>query len=510
MNPKNSHCMNKVRYISLLCLLFCSMAVSAQTYERVLRNNLWNESTNITGVRQDTVSSSYAEAFAGYEGGGFRDSWEAPEGWNAGAKTASIRHFERMTLKGSFSFVQTEGYDMCGSMSIRPGFYPVDVMEFTPGRKTLQTYAFDGGIAYDLDAHWRIGAMMDFESANIAKRKDLRHSNWLLDMTVSPGFLYHDGDFAVGANYIFKKTGETIEAEQVGNSGQSYYAFLDKGMMYGVYNIWTGSGLHLQEAGVKGFPIKDFSNGGAVQVQYKGFFAEAEYLRTAGTIGEKEFIWFRFPGNRVNAIAGYRYTDEKSQHFARVKFGWNDLVLDENVLEKVTENGVSTVIDHGTNRILSRSGWSIAPEYEFIANGIMEFKAGLDMDIQNTVSSQMYPYAYTQSITEASAYFGLLFHTGRFYWGVTGRYGQGWLSENENIVDTESGVQTTPFRLEDWYNWQMEYRTAKRFCSDITVRYNFRNGLYLRLDLSSIKGFDIVHLPGSDRLGADIRIGYDF
>ena len=510
MNPKNSHCMNKVRYISLLCLLFYSMAVSAQTYERVLRNNLWNESENVTGVRQDTVSSSYAEAFAGYEGGGFRDSWEAPQGWSAGAETASIRHFERMTLKGSFSFTQTEGYDMCGSMSIRPGFYPVDVMEFTPGRKTLQTYAFDGGIAYDLDAHWRIGAMMDFESANIAKRKDLRHSNWLLDMTVSPGFLYHNGDFAVGANYIFRKTGETIEAEQVGNSGQSYYAFLDKGMMYGVYNIWTGSGLQLQEAGVKGFPIKDFSNGGAVQLQYKGFFAEAEYLRTAGTIGEKEFIWFRFPGDRVNAIAGYRHIGERSQHFARVKFGWNGLVLDETVLEKVTENGVSTVINHGTNRILTRSGWSISPEYEFIADGIMEFKAGLDVDVQNTISSQMYPYAYTQSLTEASAYLGLLFHTGRFDWGVTGCYGQGWVSENEDIVDTESGVQTTPFRLEDWYNWQMEYATASRTNIGLSLRWNFWKGLYTEAEGTWLHGFNLQYINNPNRYKATISIGMTF
>ena len=197
--------MSKSRYICALCLLLCSMAVSAQTYERVLRGNLWNDSQNITGVRQDTVSRSYAELFAGYEGGEFRDPSQARQGWSAGAVTASIRHLEKMTLKGSFSFIQTEGYDMCGSMSIHPGFYPVDVLEFTPGRKTLQTYAFDGGISYDVAPNWRIGAMMDFEAANMAKRKDLRHDNLWLDMTVSPGLMYHAGDFAAREKepYVF-------------------------------------------------------------------------------------------------------------------------------------------------------------------------------------------------------------------------------------------------------------------------------------------------------------------
>ena len=138
--------MNRIRLIWTLCLLMCSMAVSAQTYERVLRNNLWNDSHNVTGVRQDSVSRSYAELAGTYEGGEFKDTWQASQGWSTGAATASIRHMENMTLKGSFSFTQTEGYDMCGSMFIKPGYYPVDVLEFTPGRKALQTYAFDGGI----------------------------------------------------------------------------------------------------------------------------------------------------------------------------------------------------------------------------------------------------------------------------------------------------------------------------------------------------------------------------
>lgn len=486
------------------------MAVSAQTYERVLRNNIWNESRNITGVRQDSISSSYAELFAGYEAGGFRESWEAPSQWKAGARTASIRHLERMTLKGSFSFTQTESYNMCGSMFIRPGFYPVDVMEFTPGRKTLQTYSFDGGIAYDLDSHWRIGAMMDFEAANISKRKDLRHSNWLLDMTVAPGFTYRKDSFAIGASYIFKKTGETIEAEQVGNSGESYYAFLDKGLMYGVYNIWSGSGLHLEEAGVKGFPVKEISNGAAVQLEYMGFFAEAEYLRTAGTIGEKEFIWFRFPGNEVNAILGYKHIGDRSQHYARLKFGWNNLHLDETVLERVTENGVSTVINHGSNRILSQSAWKIVPEYEFITNSLLEVKVGAEIGINESISSQMYPYAHKQTTTEASAYANLLFHTGRFDWGISGRYGKGWISKEEELVNMESGVQTTPYRLEEWYNWQMEYKTARKLSSDILIRYNFKNKIFIRLDISYLHGFNIKHIRGSNRIGTGLRIGYNF
>ena len=499
--------MSKSRYICALCLLICSMVVSAQTYERVLRGNLWNDSKNIVGVRQDTVSRSYAELFAGYEGGEFRDPSQARQGWSAGAVTSSIRHLEKMTLKGSFSFVQTEGYDMCGSMSIHPGFYPVDVLEFTPGRKTLQTYALDGGISYDVAPNWRIGAMMDFEAANMAKRKDLRHDNWWLDMTVSPGVMYHAGDFAVGVNYIFRKTSETIKADQVGTSESSYYAFLDKGMMYGVYAPWTGSGLHLQEYGVNGFPVKDFSNGAALQMQYKGLFAEAEYVRTSGVIGEKEYIWFLFPGDAVNAKVGYKHVGQKYQHYARLGFGWTGRKLDENVLEKVTSNGVATVIQHGSNTIAMERGWSLSPEYELVSDKV-EVLAYADVSMMDKLSSQMYPYLYTQSLLVWRAGLKALFHVGRLDVGFGLEYGNGNVNEDERLMSQGSGVYASPFRLEDWYDLQMEYALAQRQKVGLSVRYNFWKGLYVEAEGNWLQGTGT--LTAGSRYDASLKFGYNF
>ena len=501
--------MSKARYIFALCLLFCGMAVSAQTYERVLRGNLWNDSRNIAGVRQDTVSRSYAEVFGRYEGGEFRDPSQARQGWSAGAVTASIRHMEKMTLKGSFSFIQTEGYDMCGSMFIRPGFYPVDVLEFTPGRKTLQTYAFDGGISYDVAANWRIGAMMDFEAANIAKRKDLRHHNWWLDMTVSPGFMYRSGDFALGLNYIFRKTSETVNAEQIGTAELSYYAFLDKGMMYGVYAPWTGSGLHLHESGINSFPVKDFSNGAALQLQYKGLFAEAEYLHTSGVIGEKEDIWFLFPGDEINAKVGYRHVGQKYQHYARLGFGWSGRKLHENVLEKVTSNGVATVIQHGSNNIAMENAWTLSPEYEFVSD-LVEVLAYADVAMRRKVSSQMYPYMYSQQLLTWNAGVKALFHLGAFDLGARFSFGDGSVSEEDKVLSDASGVQTSPYRLQDWYDLQMAYTTAQRLGAGLSLRYNFWKGLYVEAEGSWTHGFGLKYIAGADRFGVAFRIGYDF
>ena len=501
--------MNRIGYIFALCLFVCGLTAGGQTYERVYRSNLWNESKNINGVRQDTVSRSYAEAYASYEGGEFCDTWQAAEGWSAGAVTASIRHMERMSLAGSFSFDQTEGYDMCGSMFIKPGLYPIDVLEFTPGRKTLQTYAFDGGISYDLSPAWSIGAKMDFESANMAKRKDLRHTNWRLDMEVAPGFMYRSGDFVFGANYILRKTAETVEAEQVGTSESSYYAFLDKGMMYGVHSVWNGSGVHLEEAGVKGLPVKEISNGAAVQMQYEGLFAEVSYAHTQGTVGEKEYIWFRFPGNEAGAVLGYKYAGSKAEHYGRLRFGWKGLGLDESILEKVSENGVTTVYNHGSKRILNRGTWALSPEYEYVSK-MMEIIAGVDIEWTESLSSQIYPYLYRQSLMTWRAGTDIILHLGQFDLGASAAAGGGSVHEEESMVSGTSGVQTAPFRLQEWYDRHMEYKTALRTDAGLSARYNFRKGIYLKAECSWKHGFGLRYIGGSDRFGAGLAAGLSF
>lgn len=501
--------MNRTGYILAICLFLCGLTVSAQRYERVIRNNFWNESRNVTGMRQDTVSRSYAEAFGRFEGGGFRDTWQASKGWSAGASAASIRHLERISFAGAFSFEQKDGYDMCGSMFINPGFYPVDILEFTPGRKTLQTYAFNGGLSYDIADHWRIGGKVDFESANMSKRKDLRHTNWWLDMTVTPGFQYHKGDFAVGASYIFRKTSESIKAEQVGTAESSYYAFLDKGMMYGAYSVWTGSGLHLSEAGVNGFPVNDFSNGAALQFQYKGLFAEIEYLNTQGTIGEKEYIWFRFPGNEVRSGIGYRYTDGNSSHSVRIKMEWKRQGLDESILEKVTQNGISTVYNHGSNRIQTKDIFFLSPEYEYVTEK-MELSIGAEATWRNTLSSQMYPYLYYQSVMVWTAKAEALLHLGRVDVDLNLAFRKGNCKESKTVVNESISPQTSPYRLQDWYDRHMEYITAPGLAPGLAVRYNFLNGIYLQAEAEGLFGFNLKYAEGKSRLGAAIRIGYNF
>lgn len=501
--------MNKLRNILLLGLLVCCTAVSGQTYEGVLRRNFWNDSRNIAGIRLDSLSRSYAELYGGYESGGFRSTWQAEEGWNAGAATASIKHWDKVSMKGSFSFDQTEGYGMCGSMFIEPGYYPVDVLEFTPGRKTRQTYAFDGGLAFDINDMWTIGAKMDFMSANYAKLKDLRYTDWKLDMTVAPAVMFRSGDFVAGASPVFRKTSETIDATQIGTSESSYYAFFDKGLMYGISQVWTGSGVHLAEAGVNGLPVKEFHYGAAAQAQYKGLYMSFEYMKTQGTVGEKEYIWFRFPGSSVAADLGYKLQRGVEDHYFRLDFDWKMQDMDESVLEKVNENGVVNVLNHGSNRIFSRETMSVVPEYEYVSDKV-EVLASVGLAWKNGVSSQVYPYVCTRSLMNMSARVKALVHMGDFDLGATLGYGAGKVSESEFMTDADITVQSTPQRLKDWYDREIEYETASRVVAGMSIRHNFAGGIYVEASADWMHGFDLLFVGGNDRVSAGLKLGYMF
>lgn len=490
-------------------LLGFGAVLSAQTFEHVERRNPWNTSRNVAGILLDSLSSSYAELYGKYAGGDFRETWQAPRQWSAGAITESIRHLDRIALAGSFSFDQTEGYEMCGSMFISPGYFPVDVLEFTPGRKTMQTYSFDGGIAYEVNDIWAVGAKMDFSSANLAKRKDLRHSNWRLDLTVAPGFTVNVGNVTLGAAALFNKTSETIDAEQIGTAESSYYAFFDKGLMYGVEQVWTGSGVHLNESGVNGLPVKESSYGAALQLQYKDLYLDVEYLYTDGNAGEKEYIWYDYAGSGVAADMRYVLHGSDSEHHFNLHADWKMQDMDENVLERVSSNGVSTVVRHGCNRIYSREMWSITPHYGFYAD-LLELKASVGLDCENGLTSQMYPYVNTRSIMTVAADASALLHLGRWDLGCSLAYAEGSVSESELIVSEDASAQTSPYRLQDWYDRQMEYMTAPRIGAGISLRFNFIKGLYVEAAGDWMHGSGLTHLSGSNRFGASLILGYGF
>lgn len=490
----------------LLCIVY---GVSAQTYDIIERRNSWNAGENVTGIRMDSISSSYAELYGKNNHGDFYHSYEAEKSWNAGAIAKSITHLKGYSLTGSFSFNHTSGKDMSGSMFIQPGFYPVNILEFTPGRKNLQRYAFMGGIASDIAPNWRLGGKIDFAASNYSKRKDLRHTNYRLDLKVAPSVMYHSGDLAIGFSYMFSKNSESVKAEVIGTTENSYNAFLDKGLMYGAYEAWDGSGIHLSESGINGFPIKELSNGGALQLQWKRFYGDIEYTYSSGSAGERDAIWFKFPTHRIASHLSYHFKQGKKEHFLRLNLQWSHLVNNENVINKETVNGITTTYINGSNRIFERDAFSVHPEYEFISPRT-EVRLGTHISTFKRLTTQMYPYVASEKMLCTQTYVSSVFHIGKFDLKAAASFAIGNSTEKSRVITTDTEPGDPPYRLTDYYNLQNEYATAPQATLRLGLRYHFNHGIYAEVQGSYTRGFNLHYIDGSSRWNETIKLGYTF
>jgi hypothetical protein len=246
-------------------------------------------------------------------------------------------------------------------------------------------------------------------------------------------------------------------------------------------------------------------------MQYKGLFAEVEYLRTSGSIGEKEYMWFRFPGTEVNVRAGYKhFVWDKAVHYMRLHFNWRDRELSESVLEKVSVGGVTTVINHGSNVISREGSWTLRPEYEYVSARNFEVLASAQIGGQNKVVSQMYPHVAAQSLIIYGADARAKIYLGMFTLTAEAGYSAGSVTEDAWLVSDVSGVQTSPYRLQDWYDVHIEYVTAHRLCTGLALRCTFEEGIYLEASGTWTHGFNLKHLTAPNRYGAAIKIGYNF
>lgn len=508
MNAKHRACMNR-KIIIVAAALCIALPLSSQNFERTLGRNLWNDGSNITGIRQDSVSVAYAELAGSYTSGGFRGFSDAVDGWSALASTAAVRHLEKFSLAGSFSFAQIRGNSMCGSMFTEPWKYPFDVMEFTPGVKTRQSYSFSGGIGVDLSDCWRVGAAMDFESQNYSKRKDLRYESYALDMEVRPALMYHSGNLSVGLNYVFRKSSEAPKAEQIGTTVAYYEAFLDKGLFYGVDQIWDGSGVHLKEEGVAGFPVSELSNGVALQVGWKNLYADFEFSSRSGKAGEKQFVWCRFPGYGLRGRISWKHDSGYGIHYLRLSAAYLDQDNNETVLEKISEGGVTTITEHGYNRLFTRRAGDMALRYELVAP-LWSLRATAGASGTESLSCAMYPFLNWRRETVPFAALGGEFRPGRFELRLDASVRKGFVSENGSQVSQVSGVVGEPYRNSDIMAWQDEYGNALRSEIVFALRYAFKSALYVQLDADWAHAFDLKTIDGSDRTVAGIRIGYEF
>ena len=475
-------------------------------------------SSSPRGVVDSPVKRSGAELTGGLETGGYHSGSEAPTLWSSGVRADTEVHYKDLLLTGDFSFSVSGGEGMCGSMFTDPGLYPIDVLEFTPGAKTLQRYGIGGGIAWKNGSAFIPGCTVRFAGANYSKRKDLRHTTYRQELDLVPSLVYDGGGFTLGVSGIFGKESEFVQAEQIGSAtAESYYAFLDKGLMYGTCQVWDGNGVHLTENGVDRLPVKQYSYGAALQAQLGSFlYADAEYVRSSGEVGEKGYSWFRFPGSTVDAKIVWTLHRPGGVHVISARYEWGRQETDESVIDRVTSGGVTTPVEYGSNRIFERRHLSAGPEYAYYGNGGQELDASLTVRKEKDRSTLMYPFLDLDEVTLLRFASDGRLPLGAFELegGVSAGCKIGEHRHYKGNDNESAGLVSAPYRLEEWFEREQELSDAPYIGGALGVRYNFtvagKYNLYAAARYTLLHAFGIVLLDGSERHTAQITIGYDF
>ena len=508
MNAKHNLSISRLGLL-LLGVVLCAQPLPGQEF--------WHEGRNVAGLVSAYTSGKSAEAtlFGQFTSGGFRTLSEGKTLWSAGAAAQAETHFQDLVLVGNFGFTQEFGSQMMGSMFTKPGYYPVDVLEFTPGSKSKQTYDIAGGLAWKNGSRWIPGMTARFQGINYAKRKDLRHTTYRQELELTPSLLYNGGRWRLGASYIFEKTSEFIQAEQIGPAkAESYYAFLDKGMRYGAYQAWDGSGIHLSEPGVDRFPVKETTHGAALQFSLgERLYADTELLWSGGEVGEKGYTWFRFPSLEWNWKVLYSFTRGSSRHSFRVTSHWKSLQLNEYVIEKVSAGGVTTPSVLGNNRVYSSRESSGEIGYTWERDNGLLLEATLYIDRNKDLSTVMYPFMDLDGGTHLFCSVKTEIPLGQQWLLKAGVLsGGGAYSENiSKATDDSVIVNTLPTRMEDWWELEQEVSDAVRLDVSLALRYTLpRFPLYFEAGCDFTHAFGVTLAPGTNRQTSYILIGYKY
>ena len=496
------------RILAILMILAVSGAAAQERFDYVFRRNPWNAGTNAAGIRQDSLSRSYAEAYFTKENGGMTGHSSSDNSWNAGARTASVRHFDKVSFAGSFGYDYFDGRNMCGSMFTEPGYYPVDILEFTPGRKVRETYAFTGGVSAVLGRRWTGGLRVDFDARNYAKRKDLRHKNTRLDFEFSPGVMYRAGAFAVGATYIVGANSEKLEAEEVGSTPESYQAFFDRGLRFGSLQLWESNDMHLTTNGVAGFPVRENTQGAGVQVQYGPFYADVAYRNLRGETGERGMIWHEFETHRLTAHTALSLGEEGRRHFVRVNLDWRNQRNNENIITTENVNGVLLPHIHGSTPVFGRKGLDVTGEYELVTPR-SDLRAGATYSLLNRESTLMYPYVKGQEMYWYGVYGNYILTCGRWEVNLALDFRTGDFSERAKQFESPDEPGDYPGRLTAYYDYENEYLTANRLGTALGVRCNIKR-FYIDLYARYEHGFDLKYVAQPNRVSATMSVGYNF
>lgn len=322
------------------------------------------------------IRISEARLFVEKNNGRFVNYFQSPDSRTAGAGTESFfRVNRRLVFYGRVSYRNFTGKRMGGSAFIEPLSAPFDLAESTDttrGTKQLEVYRLAGSIAYNLSKRITVGAKTDYSAANYTKRKDLRHTNKLLDFETTLGIKYKPNKKTeIGLNAFYRKRVEGIYFKTYGTTDKQYVSLIDFGSSYGRTELYTDNG-DGYTSGKTERPLTDNYYGGAAQFRVSfslpfSLFNQLYYRSRSGYYGIQSasgVVYTEHKGQGWGYLGSALFTKSTDRHRLDVNFESEALQNFENVYTIENEpGGFSYVTYHDKNKMQERHREKIRMEY---------------------------------------------------------------------------------------------------------------------------------------------------
>lgn len=429
-------------------------------------------------------SQGEAALWGGVEQGRFRSVDMPLFQWSAGARAAGVRHGKNTSWKGSLSIEQKTGMEMASSMFLEPGYFPVDLLEFTPGTKSRETGRLEAGFLTDLGYEWAAGIKGSVQAAYSGKRTDLRHSAFGLSIRLEPTVTYvMDDNMGLASSYVFRLRTEQVHAKKTGEDTPSL--FLDKGMRYGEFVDAAGA-----------FPVMELSHGFSELFYSEEFTAGLEWLWKRGQAGAAGFGKFKFPGSTVSVFVEQSFLADNTDHRYRISYG-----RERDQLRAIDADGSTALSDRLSRR------FGLRYEARFLHGAVKG--VGIDLDGRRWVERSALSGGDQTKRNLGSATLFSSFSFGPVDLKVEALAGGGlWRDRGRS----RSEVEDTDYRQTDNWLKQMDYQMVPRIGAGgvLTWRIAAVKGLFLQLDGQWNRALRLTKMGGYNREIGNLTVGYKF
>lgn len=495
----------------------------------------WLRSENAAGLIffRDSSLSEIA-AYAAAEHGGLKNYYEAEDRLAFGLEAASCHRLsERVVVRGEVGYDRQLGRRMSGSYFIDPTQTPFDLVEFTdenPGDKQLETYRVAGSVGVAAARWFAAGARFDYTTANYAKRRDLRHVNSLMDMTVSPGILFRAGRVAVGVSYTYRRRIESLLLNVYGKTDRVYVSLIDYGAFFGKREVFSDTG-YTKKNETK--PLFDEYHGGAVQAAWRmtprlTLYGELSFRMRSGYYGKPSpstVVYTDHDGRVFACDVSLDYDAGRHQHTLQVAFGRNSVDNRENIYTYQNEEvGRSYIVYLGATEVGSRTRSSASAVYTGrlgVERGLPRWRIVCDGGVDSRrITASNYPDYRHQHLTwwhvGAAGERNLL--RGRNCWSL--RLAAGWSAgqgdpAQDGRYASANESETLTRTRDDLLLREYEYLTAPRLDLSADLRLTRRFGRrnirgYVAAGYAWSRAFDAQYLGDAMRHAALLRVGCEF